>query len=444
MKVYTLLLLVILPIALSNCKTVDKALNPDAITNLTSQPKSVSGQELGGIAPSEGLASSGGTPPAGNLPTPAPCTEGQSCGSQQLSNYLAGQKIDMTIVNKFIGPDPDTMFKSGGSLNIPVINRAAKFLVDSDPAWFLAYFGAQLTTYGLGGSEELSPLYYPLVVGSVMAVLHHAYLIKNDALITLSSQWLTASWAVLALESVKTQIKVANVVHQNGVVPDAPNNQYFNGASVGLAASRIALGGSGASNSNLIFLFNSAINYPGFIYSRSVNFPIDNFPIWMAALWSGVNIVNGKVPNWSNQSPNVFGLTQASRQVLQSFVVSGGTQGLSDILNLIKPFKPACDMTFIRTTLGAESWFGGDSGNQGICNRNKGPHFFASIDLTGTATYLHNDDSHVAIDAYSARSGNQVCATIQTTPPSTKCVPMLGGTKIYEVFWSHATGVNSL
>ena len=88
-------------------------------------------------------------PPAAAVERPAELSA--NCGSEAnckcsvaLNNVIQGLPYSQTDIDANKGPeDPLTMFTGGGSENIPVLCRTAKYLLDHNSTWLERYFDVQ-------------------------------------------------------------------------------------------------------------------------------------------------------------------------------------------------------------------------------------------------------------------------------------------------------------
>ena len=363
------------------------------------------------------------------------CKEGACICNNELLKIAGHQIADLNAIKANQGPDdPHQVFISGGSLNIPTMCRAAKYHADNDPTWFQKYFSEQLTQTGFMGTEVLSPLYGPFVVGAVLEVLHNARKNKHASLISLSNQWLRTYWSLYALEAVKTPFLTVNIVTGSSVFSPGGNGNFFNGLSVGLQGSRIRKGGSDVGDATIVPLTTWALDYTPRKYTWNI---LSNVQLALIASFANVDVDSKGKLNFAATVPaNVIGLLESERATLKDFV-NGNYSNVGTVLSYIKPYTPACDMTFMRTSQGVIGWFGTDTTQQNICNTNKGPYFAATITNTGVGTYLHpNNINEPAEASFSFRKGNQLCATIEDKVPFTKCIDILPGNLIYEVTWT--------
>jgi hypothetical protein len=109
------------------------------------------------------------------------CREGNCQSFVQLGKAIQGVPVDMAKLNSHAGSnDPLNMFQNGGSENIAVTARAAKYWVENDPTWFERYFDIQFSgQVGVFGSEIFSNTYMALTVGNLISVRAHAAKLRH-------------------------------------------------------------------------------------------------------------------------------------------------------------------------------------------------------------------------------------------------------------------------
>ena len=383
--------------------------------------------------------------------TRADCTDSNGysaiCGcSQELGHVLEGKPYDESIFLSDLGnEDPRVMFSRGGSMNIPVVCRAGKYLVDHDPAWFDAYFDVQAEEAlpGLMGTEILSSLYVPSNIGAVLAVLSHAADRGHAGTAARAGDWLRAVWALLALNAMDAQIASGTILQHSTDEPVDGNGGWFDGASAVVAGMRASKGGAIGPSSLFHPLLSMAIGHP----ERRCGYGLFASPGFYGGMRHAAAVAGysfdsrGHVDLGSLDPPaSVFGLTDGERAALLRFVRSGGAEAGGEVVAMVGSFRPSCDMTFRRTTEGVTSWFGTSTSSQRFCNRNKGPYAAARMDTTGHAVYLRpTQQTNPAEGGEVYREGDRICARLDTG--HVRCMEMLGGDVLYELSWTKRGGL---
>lgn len=377
----------------------------------------------------------------------AQCTEDLCRCTEELIHAVEGDPVDASRLTG-LGGDPERMFSRGGSLNIPVVCRAAKYGLDGDPAWFLEYFRLQEepTQPGLMGTEQLSPLYTAPVLGSLIALRSEAVERGRMDLVDAVSRWLRALWGVMALAAVEEDIGSATVRHHSDDV-ELEGNRFYTGPSVPVAGARTTRDGNIGPGSLLHPFFSLALESTPRQYRANLrNSPGFYGGLLIAAVTLGYPVPgDGRVDFESRPiPPEMLGLSPADRAALRRFVASRGAEGLAEVIAMIGTFRPSCDMTFLRTDRGVFSYFGTTETEQRICNRNKGPYFAARFDYaTRHATYLRpNVANNPAEGARSFRRGDEVCAVLDDGHE--RCIDVIGGALVYEVTWTKRDGITVL
>lgn len=407
-------------------------------TSTTSSTSSTTSTTLA----SEGYCSGGGD-------------EGMDCGDNGLcycnaaiSKVMSGRPVDWgKVYNEMGDDDPRRVFTSGGSENIPVVCRAAKYWSDGDPAWFEQYLSIQLDdqSVGLFGRELFSPLYFTSTVGGVIAIREKAERMGHTNLKNLASRWLKAYWTVLALAA-SSASAVENGAHNFD--QDQSVDRYFSeptpgdlygGYSVALPGTRayvnVSTGGSGLQ----YILLSMALEHP----TRRYRWTLNQSPAYYGGLCVTAKSVGyaisttGRVDLTAQSIPAAkYGLTEQERVQLRDFINSNGAQSFNAIINSLQGYRLKCDLTIVRTNEGIISWFGEETNRTPACSRAKGGTFSASAFYSGNATI--SSLSRATLQNWPEPSdtwkeGNAICSETADRPK--KCINIPSGNLIYKVSW---------
>lgn len=363
----------------------------------------------------------------------------------------------MNIINQNLGSDsPVNLFSNGGSENIPVTCRAAKYWKDGNPDWFTEYFDIQLNATGgvrLFGREIFSKTYAALTAGVAIAVHKKAMLMGHQALIQKSSAWLKAYWSIMALAASQNPVRVSEAFNyseatgrENVMSENTPQGLY-GGYGVVLPGNRSYVNSSSGGVGLQYVLMSMALSHPG----RKFSWSLDNSPgfyggLCVAMRSLGYNFNSSGVANIGSRNPAAadFGLTEQERSDLSGFVSSNGQNGLSTVVQNLSNYKLHCDLTIIRTSQGITSWFGNETDTVGLCARSKGGSFVAGT-LTfsnNSAQYLSratNENRPEAADTW--KEGSQICE--QSGQRVKRCIPIVSGNTIYKVDWPKDGYINA-
>lgn len=373
----------------------------------------------------------------------ANCSEGFCSCMLNLSRATLKKPIDVGSVNGKAGSDnPVEVFRGGGSENIPVICRAAKYLTENDPKWFIKYFDLFITgEEGVWGREIFGG--YVSATFGVWAVVRTHAIEKNHAeLIEKSTKVIKAFYAILALSATTTPTR-QYAVHQRdqakGIdVFKTENASHIGGYSVGLPANRAYVNTYPSGNNFQDTYLSMALSHPSrtFTWSLDQNQGYGGLCMLVKSVGGPIG-KDGKVNLKSfDPSPEKFGLTQDEKSKLQAFINSNGKDHLDFVLSLLKPFKLNCPLTILRTTKGVTTYFGYDDEKVGLCSRAKGGTFVATTYDTSTSTLTSLSRATLQNFPEAATvwvENNQVCEKTDTLP--TKCIPIIGGQLISKVIW---------
>jgi hypothetical protein len=334
-----------------------------------------------------------------------------NCGSEAnckcavaLNNLIEGLPYSASDIEDNRGPDdPLTMFTNGGSENIATQCRIARYFVHHDPAWLERYFDVQLTTNQVPflGDEAFSSVYTTQVVGSVIAALQHARARNHTPLVTKASRFLRSYWTLAALAAIDRTLTRNAGYNRNGdpvIETVSANNTGFN---LGLVGMRAYVNGIGATPTSVPgdglqgVLLSTALEHPARKFTWGLNDSPGFYGGWRAALLTAGYTLNaaGKltVPLNSRGVPAaIFGLTDAERTTLSTFVSSNGTSGLSAVTGYLAGIRLKCDFTVIRTTGGVLTWWGSSAARVPVCPSGKGGTWAVSeiLHADGTAAFL--------------------------------------------------------
>lgn len=369
-----------------------------------------------------------------------------------LAQALDGKPVNMSKVNSFAGPeDPKTIFTNGGSENIPVTCRAVKYIKEGNPAWFTNYFNIQFDgSVGLFGKELFSNIYGSLTVGNVIVVRNEAARRGHAELERKASEWLRAYWTTLALAADQSPVKLSQAYqYDESSGKEAFTSQSSNAGGYGvvLPGNRSYVntypGGVGFQS----IMFSMALAHPG----RSLERTLDVSPGAYGGLCVAMKSLgyaftqDGKVNLTSkNPPPESFGLTASQRDMLKGYVVSNGKNNASGLLNILSPYRLACELTIVRTTQGITSWFGNETDKVGLCSRSKGGTFTAGTLLFGdhTATYISRATRENQPEAATTWVENkQVCEESENLPK--KCIDIAPGARVNTISWPRGGQIKS-
>ncbi len=357
---------------------------------------------------------------------------------------MAGNKPDLDTINKFKGSsNPANMFSGGGSENIPLTCRTAKYYWDHDPAWLTGYFDIQLasTTPHFLGGEIFSSTYTALTVGDAIAALAHAKKRGHGNLANKARAWLRRYWAYLALAALQPPPNSWTVYNKHGTqtgwkgswvgynIPIVGTRCYVNGHG----GAKGSIPGSGAQG----LLLAMALEHP----SRKLNV---NLAGASPGFWGGVRAIveavgyklnsQGKVSLTSKSIPaDAYGLTTQQRNTLKSFVSSPSKAKLPGVTALLGGQKLGYTISIVRTSGGVITWYGTSSTKIAPGNGRKGGSWATVMGQGKSAKFLtRSSDKWGGGDRGTVwREGSQICSQSSTLPK--KCLPFPSGGLIYEV-----------
>lgn len=302
-----------------------------------------------------------------------------------LNNVIQGLPYSQTDINDNKGPDEALSMFGGGSENIAVQCRTAKYLIDHNSAWLERYFDVQFQLHLVPqfGNEAFSSVYASQVVGSVIAALQHGRVRNHPALIAKASHFLRAYWSLTALAAINRTHTVDAAFNRWGdpVVENAvANNTGFN---LGLVGMRAYVNGIGASPTSVSgdglqgVLLSMALEHP----ERKFTWSLDNSPGYYGGLRAAVLTAGytlnaaGKLTtplNSRSVPPEIFGLNSAERTTLSGLITSAGTTGVSAVTGYLSQVRLKCDLSIVRTTGGVLTWWGRSDATVPVCQSGKG------------------------------------------------------------------------
>jgi hypothetical protein len=342
---------------------------------------------------------------------PPPTELTANCGSEAnckcsvaLNNVAQGLPYSQADIDANKGPeDPLTMFSGGGSENIPVLCRTAKYLLDHNSTWLERYFDVQFQLHLVPqfGNEAFSSVYTSQVVGSVITALQHARVRNHSALVAKASQFLRAYWSISALAAIPRTHTADAAFNRSGnpvVESVTANNTGFN---LGLVGMRAYVNGIGASPTSAPgdglqgVLLSMALEHP----ERKFTWSLDNSPGYYGGLRAAILTAGytlnaaGKLTaalNSRSVPPEVFGLSAGERTALSNFVNSGGTTGLSTVTGYLAQVRLKCDLSIVRTSAGVLTWWGRSDARVPVCPSGKGGTWAVGeiLQADGVAAFL--------------------------------------------------------
>jgi hypothetical protein len=334
-----------------------------------------------------------------------------NCGSEAnckcavaLNNLVEGLPYSAGDIEDNKGPDdPLAMFNGGGSENIATQCRIARYFVNHDPAWLERYFDLQLSLNQVPflGNEAFSSVYTTQVVGSAIAALQHARARNHAPLVAKASRFLRTYWTIGALAAIDRTLTRNAGYNRNGdpVIENATaNNTGFN---LGLVGMRAYVNGIGANPASVPgdglqgVLLSTALEHPARKFTWGLNDSPGFYGGWRAALLTAGYTLNaqGKLSvalNSRSVPAAIFGLTDAERSNLSSFISTNGTSGLATVTGYLSGIRLKCDFTVIRTTGGVLTWWGTSAARVPVCASGKGGTWAVSeiLHADGTAAFL--------------------------------------------------------
>lgn len=328
--------------------------------------------------------------------------EGNCQCSVVLSNVIEGLPYNQSHLQNNLGPaDARDMFTNGGSENISVLCRSAKYLLDHDASWMERYVDVQLE----GGlpfffdGEAFSSTYASQVIGPLIASLDHARSRGHNAFVAKASRLLRAYWTVLALAAVDHNATGFVAHNKHGTETGTPS-AIDKGYSLGLAGMRSYVNGrSGqpgtASGDGLQpLLLSIALENPRRTFTWSLNNSPGFYGGLRATLLTAGYLLNssGKLVGALNArtvGPAVYGLTAAERTALKDYIASNGTVGLATLRGYLDGIQPRCNFTIVRTAGGVLTWWGRSDARVAVCPSGKGGTWAAAkLQTSGVSTFM--------------------------------------------------------
>ena len=370
--------------------------------------------------------------------------EGNCRCFEQLAWVMAGNKPDLKTIDKFKGSsDPAKMFQGGGSENIPLTCRTAKYYWDHDPKWLQGYLDIQLASAKpdfLGG-EIFSSVYTALSVGDVMAAFKHARDKGHTQLANNAKAWLRRYWAYLALAALKPSPTSWTVHNVHGTQTGWKGT--WAGYNISLVGTRCYVNGFGGSKGSITgsgtqgLLLAMALEHP----SRNLN---TNLAGASPGYWGGVRAMvesvgykldsKGKVKLTSKSIPaSFYGLSEQERSKLASFVAAPSAAKLPGVVSMLGGQKLGYTITIRRSQGGVISWYGTSSTKVVPGNGRKGGSWATAKGQGKSAEFLtRSSDKWGGGDRGTVwREGSKICSQSSTLPK--KCLDFPGGSLIYEV-----------
>ncbi len=355
--------------------------------------------------------------------------------------------------------------------------------------FWTSYFNLQRQTqYGFMSSEVLSPKYAPHVVGAVLQVLKTARANGHTDIEAAAVPWLKAYWALNALSATGGSIgngKLVGSSTRDYLFPAGGNGSFSNGLTLAMTGARMGKSTEVVPNASTSthttqitnrhpthFLAALGLN----ISPRKFTFNVLNTQGFWGGLYYAVDAAGINVPitpgpnqgimgnsgspghyNDPNIHPSLFGLTSSEQDALRTIALAlGPSASLSTALNtavsLVRPFPPgarggdSCEISFLRTSQGVSTWFGGDeTQKQKVCNITGMSYVGATVDYaTNYLTYLaplatgSGGNMSPLLESY--RTGNQICASWPAAA-NDLCMPVIGGQTAYHIYWEN-TGLS--
>lgn len=322
--------------------------------------------------------------------------EGNCECSVVLANVIDGTPYNASHLAENLGPaDARDMFTNGGSENIAVLCRSAKYLLDHDVAWMERYVDVQLDS-GLPfffDGEAFSSTYASQVIGPLIASLDHARDRGHTAFVNKASRLLRAYWTLLALAAVDHNATGVVFHNKHGVETGTPT-AIDKGYSLGLAGMRSYVNGrsgnpgSAGADGLQPLLLSMALENP----RRTFTWSLNNSPGFYGGLratvrTAGYNLNDaGKIIgalNARSVAPAMYGLTAAERTALRDYIASHGTTGLSTVRGYLDGIQLRCNFSIIRTAGGVITFWGRSDQRVAVCPSGKGGTWAASKVTTG-------------------------------------------------------------
>lgn len=379
------------------------------------------------------------------------CNEGNCLCFTELAKVMDGKPYDLATINRFLGPeDPAQVFANGGSENIPLTCRTARYLVNGDPRWLERYFGLQLEAGAphVFGGELFSSTYMALTAGNAIAVLGHARRKGHQPLAATMSRWLGAYWAALATAAVDARMTRLTAYNVHGTVSDTVDARAFN---LGLVGARAYVNGHGGSASSATgdglqgVLLSIALEHP----ARRMGGSLDASPGYYGGLRAAVRALGypldarGAVNLQARSvSPEAVGLSPQARAALTRYVQGGGRDDFSTVAGLLAGVEVTCPITVLRTTGGVLSWFAASGEVSRPCNGRKGGSWaIARYATDGHAEFVTRSSERWGGGDMGTveRVGDEVCAQSSTLPR--KCLRVPAGAFVSEVVLTRTGGV---
>lgn len=361
--------------------------------------------------------------------------EGNCECSVEVNKIIDGYQYNTGTLNYHSGGNPENVFLSGGSENIPITCNTGLYLDNNRKEWLLEYFNVQKRPdIGFSGHELFSAGYMQQTLGYILTVHNHAIERGHSDLEAASSEWLRAYWAFLTLASSTYQPPEYSYTLESGISAQENPGRGMGLATVGTRNYVNQMRGVGLQH---IFLA-IALDTPGRHWGWNLNHsPGANGGLraFLRKIGYYVSDRDGSVSLTSKSATaRQVGLTEQQRSDLNQFVQSNGTQKLSEVLALLAPYKLACSMTFIRTSSGVMTWFGTSSGNTPICTTAKGGAYNAVKIEAGNPkgeilARVVRDNTPGWGETW--RNGSRICANSTDLP--TECIDIPGGNLVYEI-----------
>ncbi|MCB0394265.1 MAG: hypothetical protein KDD25_06885, partial [Bdellovibrionales bacterium] len=224
-------------------------------------------------------------------------------------------------------------------------------------------------------------------------------------------------------------------------------NGLKGGFSTAIPGNRSYVNDRGGGDGLQYILLSMALNNP----SRRFNYSLDNSPGYYGGMCSTVKSLGyqfdsqGRV-NLTSRSPaaSKFGLTDSERNMLNTFISSNGTNGLNNVINILRPYRVKCEITIVRRTEGLISWMGNETDRTGLCSRAKGGSYVAGALHYGQseAIYLSRATRQNQPEAAETwKEGEQICEESAQQPR--RCIAFPGGNNVYRIHWGRNQEIQS-
>ncbi len=362
------------------------------------------------------------------------CREGFCFCSTALFAAVKGRHIDVEFISRFAGGLPSGLFGGGGSENIAVMCRAARYYTngnDADRQWFEEYFAYQRQHKHMG-SEIMSPLYGPPVLAANVAVRDKALSEGHTALADGAGQWLRTTWGLISLGT--RDVAMRSVTAQvHGTPKNYPFNDRWQGTTAAVPGSRHLPGAYAWLG------FHTLISYAAETSPRTgsaYHWWPDHIFLTLGGTPADWDI---GIPDGGTVTLETAGITASERSALHRMITTD--QGFSSIAGMVGEAKPVVPITFVRTSEGVMSYFGtwaeGSSDNPTGFNPSgsKAATFAARILNDGSfrTLYPHTESKVGKERGGSWREGQRVCARAEGV---TDCMDLPGGQVLMVAEWS--------